>query len=834
MEKQLIWDKIGKICIYALFGLVPVFFLPFTAFPVIENKTILAGMLVFVAFGAWLANTLNTGRLVLPKTRLWFALVALLAIGGISTFLSQSRQLSLWGDLGSIDNYFNFAIYGLALFLTPAFLRETKELMRALLFFSLSVFLTAVYSLFQFFGIFLVPLDFTKQNSFNPIGTVQALAIFLGSGLVMIVALVTSFKLSSALKIPFAIGAAVLALILILVNFNFVWLGILLASALVVSWQIMHSRKGGEGEGASGMLVPKFGLPLVLMVIVAILFFVQPPISRIVSLPAEVRPSLSATLDIARSSLSSSVPHAIFGSGPSTFLYEYLMHRSTALNATGFWGVRFSQGFATMPTLLITTGFLGIAAIIFFFGFFILVGFRGVAGLARKKSPAERIALISFVSFLFLFLSWFFYPVNFTILLFTFLFAGMVLTALTIGGAMETLEFSILKTPQRTFLGSLLIIILIVGVIVGIYWQGQKYIASVFHTIGVQEYNKNRDIDAAMKHVGLAVNLDQTRDAYWRTFAQLLSLRAQEVIQNKNLDAAELQRRYQVILQSLIQAGQRATQINSRDPLNWRQLASIYEDNIAIVGGADRFAIENYEKAAGLNPQNPAEYLNVAQAYVRAADTVQGQIARASQGKDAQAKKDEIENLRQDRAAKLVKALESLEKSVNLKRDYSPAHFLSSQVYERQGNRALAIQKTIDTRNLNPLDTGVGYQLGLLYYLDNQIENARSEFERVISLKQDFSNARYFLGLSYDKLGSKAKAIEQFKKIQESNPDNEEVKRILANLGAGRDALSNIVPPATPPQQRIETPVEERGGESGETLAPAPTATPKPTPKANK
>ncbi|MBI1888408.1 MAG: tetratricopeptide repeat protein [Candidatus Spechtbacteria bacterium] len=598
----------------------------------------------------------------------------------------------------------------------------------------------------------------------------------------------------------------------------------------------MHSRlakspDGDRGARPAGDLLapapqsaaalfagPKFGLPLVLMVIVAILFFVQPPISAIVRLPAEVRPSLSATLDIARSSFSASISHAIVGSGPATFLYEYLMHRSIALNATGFWGVRFSQGFSTISTLLVTLGVIGLLTLLFFFGLFVFTGFYGVASLGRRKSPAERVALISFVSFLFLFLSWFFYPANFTILLFTFLFAGMTLAALRSGGAMEGLEFSILKTPQRTFLSSLCIIILIVGVIVGIYWQGQKYLASVFHTIGVRSYSKNQNIDAAMKYVGLAVSLDQTRDTYWRTFAQLLSLRAQAVLSDKNLETAELQRRYQAVLQSLIQAGQRATQVNPRDPLNWRELASIYEDNIAIVGGADRFAVENYEKAAAFNPKNPAEYLNIAQAYVRGADMEQAQIARASQGKGTEVKKEDIAKLQEDLRGKLVKALENLQKAIELKSDYAPAYFLSSQVYERQGNRALAIQKTLETKNFNPLDTGVGYQLGLLYYFDNQTENARDEFVRVTGLNPDFANARYFLGLSYDRLGNKDKAIEQFERIQKLNPDNEEVKKILANLQAGKDALANIAPPGAAPQQRIETPEEEKGGESVEKL----------------
>jgi tetratricopeptide (TPR) repeat protein len=801
--------------VYLLFGLVPIFFLPFTAFPLEENKTVLASILTFVAFGAFLAKTLNSGKLTLPKTRFWFLVLAFLAIIAVSTGLSDSLKMSIWGDLASGDSLVNFLVFGLAMFLVPAFLRETKELINALLFFSAAIVIISVYSLLQFFGIFIFPFEFAKQVSFNPIGTTQSLAIFLGSGLVMLVALISSFKLSQAMKSVFAAGAAVLAAILVLVNFNYVWLGILIASALVVSWQVMTSRKS---EGAS--LAPKFGLPMVLMVIVAILFFVQPPISQRVRLPAEVRPSLSSTIDIAKSSFSSDPKNAVLGSGPSTFVYEFLMHRSQDLNATSFWGVRFSQGFATIPTYLVTIGILGTASLLAMFGFFVWTGFKGVTELARKGKQqdakagkgghAERIALISFVSFIFLLISWFYYPLSFSILLFTFLFAGTVLGALRSGGAISDLELSLLKTPQRTLLASLVTIILIVAVIVGVYWQGQKYVASVYHSEAVKAYNVNNNLDAAMQKVGVAVNLDGSRDLYWRTFTELLSVRAQQVLNSNEFEVTELQRRYQVVLQSLIQAGQQATAVNPADPLNWRALAAVYEQNINVVGGADGFAIQNYKKSAELNPMNPAEYLNIARAYVRSADNMRNILGRLVGSRDAD--QDQIDKLRRDITSHLDNALVYLDKSIALKSDYASAYFLSSQVYERQGNRELAIQRTLETRNLNPLDTGVGYQLGLLYYLDNQTTQARDEFERVVSLSSTFSNARYFLGLSYDLLGEKNKAITQFEEIEKFNPDNDEVKRILVNLQAGRPALSNIVPPAAPPEERIAPPVSDNGG----------------------
>jgi hypothetical protein len=65
------------------------------------------------------------------------------------------------------------------------------------------------------------------------------------------------------------------------------------------------------------------------------------------------------------------------------------------------------------------------------------------------------------------------------------------------------------------------------------------------------------------------------------------------------------------------------------------------------------------------------------------------------------------------------------------------------------------------------------------------------------------------LGLIYDRKGDGPRAIQQFEEIEKFNPDNQEIKRILQNLRAGKPALEGIVPPAEPPERRKETPVKE-------------------------
>jgi len=81
----------------------------------------------------------------------------------------------------------------------------------------------------------------------------------------------------------------------------------------------------------------------------------------------------------------------------------------------------------------------------------------------------------------------------------------------------------------------------------------------------------------------------------------------------------------------------------------------------------------------------------------------------------------------------------------------------------------------------------------VLYYNNNQIDEAQAQFEKAVLIDYNYSNARYFLGLIYDKKGNKNKAIEQFEIIEKFNPENQEVKKILNNLREGRQALEGII-----------------------------------------
>jgi tetratricopeptide (TPR) repeat protein len=219
---------------------------------------------------------------------------------------------------------------------------------------------------------------------------------------------------------------------------------------------------------------------------------------------------------------------------------------------------------------------------------------------------------------------------------------------------------------------------------------------------------------------------------------------------------------------------------------------------------------EAYEKASSLEPRNPALRVDLGRAHLLVSDKIVNQINQIASSKNPD--KSQIDALNDIRNQELEIAISELQKAIDSKADYSPAHFLLVQAYGRQGDLKKAIARSMDYYSLNPKDPGAVFQLGFLYYKDNQMDNAKLAFEAAIRLNEDYSNARYFLGLIYDSQGNKAAAKEQFEKIAVLNSDNQEVKKILENLNAGRPALETIVPPAPSPENRNQTPVKETGG----------------------
>lgn len=85
---------------------------------------------------------------------------------------------------------------------------------------------------------------------------------------------------------------------------------------------------------------------------------------------------------------------------------------------------------------------------------------------------------------------------------------------------------------------------------------------------------------------------------------------------------------------------------------------------------------------------------------------------------------------------------------------------------------------------------------------------AQSQLEKAVALNSNYSNALYSLGIVYDSLGQKNKAIDTFTKLQQLNPANTDIANILANLKAGKPALQSASLPMASPTSGINSTVK--------------------------
>jgi tetratricopeptide (TPR) repeat protein len=68
---------------------------------------------------------------------------------------------------------------------------------------------------------------------------------------------------------------------------------------------------------------------------------------------------------------------------------------------------------------------------------------------------------------------------------------------------------------------------------------------------------------------------------------------------------------------------------------------------------------------------------------------------------------------------------------------------------------------------------------GITYGELGQYQLAIEDFNKAISLKQDYADAYYNRGYAYTNLGQYQRAIEDYNEVIRLKPDNEEARRLL-------------------------------------------------------
>ncbi len=774
-------DKIIRGGLYLFSFLLPLFFLPFNANVLEMNKQLLLVVFSSVLLVVWFIRIIAAGELKLKKGLLNLGIVIFLVFYLVSTILSKNFYQSLVGISGMVAEAFS-SVLALAVifFLLVNNLKNHRHVLNLIYALVFSGVIAGLFGVFQLLGKYFLPFEFAKVVTFNTVGSVNSLEIFLGCLLILSAALFAG-KGSCWRQIFFGLAAVGFLALILLFNFNNVWWALLVATIIIIALGIINSDRVSSLRLILPMVILAFS---VLMLLTGSNIF-----AKWLNVTTEVSPSPIATLEIDRQVLKENL---FFGTGPDSFSYDYGLYRSASLNQTAFWNVRFLQGYSKLFTQPAILGVFGAASWLI-----ILVGFAiyGFIILVRRRGPNWALALGIFSAWLAMALLQFFYNTNLTL---EFIFWAMLalafltLKTLTAKDKEEKEDFSRLEAVEMEFkrtsplasVLSFIFVIILVLVISVLYLGGSYYYADVLYQNGLKTISEKNDVQNGSVIISKAVMLNPYSELYLRTLSQAALLRVnQEFSKPQNV---ERDTQIQNLIATAVSIGKRSTELSRFNVDNWIQLAAIYRAVMPYFAGADQLTFDSYSEAIKLEPQNPYYYYELGRSYALASD-----LLSAEGDKEKKAKAQEY----------LTKSEEAFNKSISLKSDYALSLYELALVYDREGKINEAIAKMKETQEDYPQDVGVSFQLGFLYYKQPNWNLAKEQLERTILLDPNYSNARYFLGLIYDRQGDKAKAIEQFGKISQLNPDNQDIKTILSNLKAGKPALFGI---------QSELPIQEK------------------------
>jgi len=768
-------EKLAAFFFYALVFLMPIFALPLAVAPIASGKAILffGGILLTAFF--WIFSALAKGSVKIPKSALLVSLGAVVSVWLASAFYSGNAGLSLLGKLYDLDTFSVMLAAALALFFGSVIFQSEKKVFGFYFLLFCSSFVVFLFQLLHlFFGINIIPFNIFPYATSNLIGGWNDFSIFFGFIGLASLAFLEMAKLGKGLRFFLFVLLIMSFLAMVSANFfnNWVIFGSFSLLILIVA---MFKSRFEEQTKALGV---KNFLRISLFVLAAVVFFTlfrgtAGNINNILKTSStEIRPSWSATLDITKKSLKG---NAVLGTGPNTFVYDWLKFKPVAVNNTIFWNARFSSGFGYLPSMAATTGILGIAAIVFFLALFLNYGRKSIS---YKKE--EALAIISFLGSAYLWTFVVLYAPGFLVFTMAFIMTGVFLASLINSGKISAAEISLSGKTKTGMVFMVMGIILLIGTISSAYLYSRKFLALNNYSQALSLFEKTGDIDKTGKKLTKAVGMDK-QDEYYRTLSELGLISLNKIIANKDLPADRALALFKDNLGITIAYAREAARLNPADPVNWMQLGRVYESVVALkVEKADEAALNSYAEAFKVSPLDPSPFI--------ASARVAMQINKAGDAK------------------------KYLQSALILKPDFADALFMLAQIEAQAGNLKESILRMEQAAAVSPNNFGVFFQLGLLQYQNNNFNAARYAFERTVGLNGGYANARYFLGLIYDRQGLKEKAIEQFANIAKTNPNNEEVKKILSNLKNGRSALAEIAPPA--PEKRSEPPVSEKEQDS--------------------
>jgi tetratricopeptide (TPR) repeat protein len=778
LNKKGFLEKVSFWFMIVLVFLLPLFFMPVSFTPVQFGTSLLFASLVIVSAIIFVISKLKSGQISIPASKIHFlALFFPVPLVYVLSFLTHgASRIAFLGYTFDITTV-GFILLGfIFMFLVSIIFNSKERIFYAFVTSVISSIVVALFVISRFvfgpgflsFGIFGSITD-TVIGSFNNIG------IFFAISVILSFISLEMLNLTKFMRILLHIALGLSLFFIAVVNFKVLWIVLGIISLIFTGYNF-YTNKTKSGQ-VSVKHLSKYSVAVLVLSLLFIVFhtglgtFIS---TKLKIFTVDVRPNVSVTYNIAKQTLKDSY---ILGSGPNSFVFQWLSYKPSDVNPSIFWNTDFSYGVGLIPTLIITTGFLGLISWILFFLAYIYLGFKAIFD-KNVESFDFYILLSSFIVSIFLWIMAIVYVPSIVIFVLTLFFTGLFLAQnyITSPSLIKTVVFE--NDPKKGFVSSLILVSSVValfGLGLSLYvnqislWNFQKALISANKgdVVGATNF-----IDSAIRRVPY--------DVYYRTKADITSIDIQRILATAVTkdNQEQLRNDFANRLSSTLQSVIKARDVNPTNYLNWVALGKVY--SVAVppatrIQGAYEEAVNSYNEALKRNPNNPAIHLLFAQLEIAKGDA--------------------------------LKAKDYINMAISKKNNYIDAYYLLSQIQTAEGNIKEAINSVSLAAVIEPSNPLLFFQLGVLKYNAGDFKGAIDALSQSIILAPDYANAKYFIGMSYAQLRNNEKALIAFKDILKTNPDNTDLKNIINTLESGRSIFAS---PTVEKVDKNKLPVKEK------------------------
>lgn len=591
-------------------------------------------------------------KVVFVRTPLDIPLLLLLAVGIVSTVVSPAPYLSLLGNQLKINGSLSsLAVYIIFYFVLVNSIKSAKEIRWFLSMTMLGAAILSVITLLAYAGVKILPSPWIHGINFTPTGSsfsttaVLALLVPIVTGRIITGGNITVQLLNSVILTLFSITialtgnlatwiAASIGLILSLASNRF-FDSLTAANLKSIKWQIS---------------LISLVIPLASVILVTALSLI-PPLGGSENLlytqakkfPKEPQVPFVASWKI---SISTFRDTPFWGSGPSTYLFNFTNYKPIEINSSKLWNIRFDSAFNEYLQVLATLGGVGLIALLSLTALFISSAYSSIT--VRQTFPDEQhtthnelktaLAIAGLVFFVILALH------TSTLVIWVF---GLILLALfmviNISPQGTSRSWSLSTNIQHTLLRiagnvssinsseetikieafpSILLTISLGAVLFSFFFAGKFALADYHHRVALNAVAQNQGIIAYNELIA-AEKLNPYNDLYRVDLAQtnfaLANAIASAKAPTESSPAGSLtdqdRQNIQVLLQQSINEGRTATTLSPRSALNWEVLGLLYRQIAGVATNALAFSLDSYGRAIFQDPLNPQLRLNVGGVY---------------------------------------------------------------------------------------------------------------------------------------------------------------------------------------------------------------------------